>query len=276
MKNFDVFLNFDGDCRAAIEFYAGVFGAEIPTHIMTYDQNPDGAWAGNEGRILYASLPIFGCNVMFSDCPAGSNYVKGANIDLALGAPDASEIRKIFDALAEGGAVVMPLGKTFFSEFFGTVTDKFGVTWQLYQDAKKGFDVFLNFDGDCRAALDFYAGVFGLEIPTDIMLYEQGPECEFGKENNGRILHASLPLFGCNAMFSDCPAGSNYVKGTNIALTLGASSADEIKNIFAALENGGKIAMPLGKTFFSELYGMLIDKFGITWQLTLSQEASAF
>jgi len=129
---FDVFLNFDGDCRAALEFYVDVFKLEHPDHIMTYDQMPGGDFGtGNEGRILYANLPIFGCNVMFSDCPAGSPFVKGTNIALTLGTPDAGEIQRIFNALAEGGQVAMPLGQTFFSELYGMVTDKFGITWQL-------------------------------------------------------------------------------------------------------------------------------------------------
>jgi len=136
---FDVFLNFDGDCRAALEFYAKVFGLAAPDHIMTYDQNPGDAFGeGNEGRILYATLPIFGCNVMFSDCPAGSHYVKGTNIALTLGTSDAETIKQIFNSLAETGDVAMPLEKTFFSELYGMVTDKFGITWQLSQTAFEG------------------------------------------------------------------------------------------------------------------------------------------
>jgi len=132
------------------------------------------------------------------------------------------------------------------------------------------FDVFLNFDGDCREALAFYAGVFDLAVPEQIMTYDQTPGGGFGPGNEGRILYASLPIFGCNVMFSDCPAGSEYVKGTNIALTLGTSDGGEITRIFNALAEGGEIAMPLGKTFFSELYGMVTDKFEITWQLSLT------
>jgi len=130
--SFDVFLNFDGDCRNALTFYTEVFNLETPTNIMTYDNNPQGSFGeGNEGRILYASLPIFGSNVMFSDCPAGSYYVKGTNIALTLGTQDEAEIARIFNAFAESGTVLMPLAKTFFSEFYGMVTDKFGITWQL-------------------------------------------------------------------------------------------------------------------------------------------------
>lgn len=132
------------------------------------------------------------------------------------------------------------------------------------------FDVFINFNGDCRDALEFYAEVFGLETPTHIMTYGQNPGGAVAEADIDRILYASLPIFGCNVMFSDCPSGSEFVKGTNIALTLGTTDADEIKRIYAALMDGGEVAMPLGKTFFSELYGMVTDKFGITWQISLT------
>jgi PhnB protein len=132
------------------------------------------------------------------------------------------------------------------------------------------FDVFLNFDGDCRAALEFYAEVFGQEVPTHIMTYGQAPGFSGPDADKDRIIYTSLPIFGMNVMFSDCPSGSEYVKGTNIALTLGTTDADEIKRLYAALSDGGEVAMPLGKTFFSELYGMVTDKFSITWQLSLT------
>lgn len=137
-------------------------------------------------------------------------------------------------------------------------------------DKKMSFDVFINFDGNCRAALEFYAGVFNLEMPAHIMTYGQNPAGGFAEADKNRILYTTLPIFGCNVMFSDCRSGSGFVKGTNIALTLGTHDADEIRRIYAALSDGGHMAMPLGKTFFSELYGMVTDKFGITWQLSLT------
>ena len=130
--SFDVFINFDGNCREALNFYTGVFCLEMPTHIMTYGENPHGdADNTNADRILYASLPIFGSNVMFSDCPENSGFVRGTNIALTLGTSDEAEITRLCNAFAYGGSVQMPLGKTFFSELYGMVTDKFGITWQI-------------------------------------------------------------------------------------------------------------------------------------------------
>jgi len=131
----DVFINFDGDCREALGFYTKVFCLDMPTNIMTYGDNPHGNAWGDGSRILYASLPIFGGNVMFSDCPEGSDYVKGTNIALTLGISDEAEITRLYNALVDGGVALMPLGKTFFSELYGMVTDRFGITWQISKSA---------------------------------------------------------------------------------------------------------------------------------------------
>jgi PhnB protein len=127
----DVFLSFNGECRSALDFYAGVFGSR-PGDVMTYGQNPEGGAAeADKDRVLYAYLPVFGANVMFSDCPSDYDCVCGSNISLTLGTDDESEIKRVFGALADGGTVQMPLGSTFWSGLFGMVTDKFGITWQL-------------------------------------------------------------------------------------------------------------------------------------------------
>lgn len=132
------------------------------------------------------------------------------------------------------------------------------------------FDVFLNFDGDCRAALTFYADVFQVDMPASLMTYGQAPGFAGPDADRERIIYASLPVFGSNVMFSDCPSGTDYVKGTNIALTLGTSDEAEIRRLYAALGEGGTVELELGKTFFSELYAMVTDKFDITWQLSLT------
>ena len=145
--------------------------------------------------------------------------------------------------------------------------------------AKTSMDVFLVFDGNCREAIEFYATVFKQEMPKQIMTYGEAPEepsdpnpetdgSPLVNENRDRIIYASMPLFGQNVMFCDCPTGQEHIKGNNISLTLGLSDEAEMKRIFEALANGGEVYMPLSKTFFSELFGMVCDKFSIIWQLS--------
>jgi PhnB protein len=126
----DVFLVFNGNCQDALEFYTMIFKQEAKD-IMSYGQYPEGSSDEDKARILYAFMPLFGQNMMFCDCPSHADYVKGNNVMLTLGIGDEEEMKRIFEALAEGGDVCMPLDKTFFSELFGQVVDKFGIFWQL-------------------------------------------------------------------------------------------------------------------------------------------------
>ena len=131
------------------------------------------------------------------------------------------------------------------------------------------FDVFLNFDGDCRDALDFYAKAFRQEASPP-MTYGEAPGFDIPEEHKNRIIYADLPIFGIHLMMADCSPGAHFVRGNNISLSLGTSDADELRRLFEALSDGGEVDMPLGKTFFNELFGMVTDQFGITWQFGLA------
>ncbi|GHU63698.1 VOC family protein [Clostridia bacterium] len=134
IKTFTIFINFDGNCREALEFYTKIFQSEAQD-IMTYDQmSPDQNFSVadvDKKKIMYSSIPIFGCHVMFSDVPSDMPLTKGDNISPTLSSDDKEEIQRIFTALSEGGTVMMPLNKTFWSESFGVVQDKYGIIWQL-------------------------------------------------------------------------------------------------------------------------------------------------
>ena len=130
----ELFINFDGDCREAAEFYAKVFKSSV-NNLMTYgDAPPDPNYAVQEAdknRIMYAGVPIGGIVVMLSDVPAGSEYVCGNNISPTVSIDDKGEVTRMFTELKEGGEVYMELQTTFFSEWFGMVKDKYGVIWQV-------------------------------------------------------------------------------------------------------------------------------------------------
>ena len=102
---------------------------------MTYgDAPPDPNYPvpeGDKDRVIYAGVPIGGMVVMFSDVPEGSEFVRGNNISPTVSTDNKDELTRIFNELKEGGEVYMELQKTFFSELFGMVEDKFGVIWQL-------------------------------------------------------------------------------------------------------------------------------------------------
>ncbi len=129
------FINFDGDCREAVEFYAEVFGTEKPK-FQTYgdapqDPNipPQSIEANN--RVIYTTLKIADSIIMFADIPLGAKFIPGNNLSLSMIIEDLSLVQAYFDALKEGGIVVLPLQETFYTKHFGIVVDKYGVTWQI-------------------------------------------------------------------------------------------------------------------------------------------------
>lgn len=131
------YINFDGNCREAVEYYADVFGTEEP-RIMTFGETPaEPEITLNENTsnlVLHAKLNIKGTEVMFSDVFPGSAFNVGNNISLAVICDNIDEVKRLFNRLKEGGSVDMELQETFWSKCYGSLTDKFGVRWQLIHE----------------------------------------------------------------------------------------------------------------------------------------------
>ena len=129
------YLFFDGRAEEAAEFYRAKLGAEI-TMLMRNKDSPDKPPPGmlppnSENKVMHMALKIGDTTVLASDgnC-AGKPAFQGFSLSLTV--KDEAEAGRLFAALADGGKVQMPLGKTFFSPSFGMVTDRFGVAWMVY------------------------------------------------------------------------------------------------------------------------------------------------
>jgi PhnB protein len=130
-------------------------------------------------------------------------------------------------------------------------------------------DVYLNFNGNCREAVEFYADVFKTEKPQ-IMTFGEAPpnpNYELPEEAKDLVMHTRLNIDGSNVMFSDTFPGTPFVEGNNVTLAIVNKDIDQIKSIYEGLKEGGKVVMELQETFWSKLYGQVTDKFGIHWQL---------
>lgn len=133
----NVYINFNGNCREAVEYYAQVFGIEQPNIMSFGDTPPDPAFPLPEEAkdlVMHARLPISGSHVMFSDVFPGMPFVAGNNISLAIVSKDINEVKSLFDKLKEGGKVGMELQETFWSKCYGSVVDQFGIEWQFSYD----------------------------------------------------------------------------------------------------------------------------------------------
>ena len=132
----EMFINFNGNCREAVEFYAKVFKSTV-SNLMTYgDAPPDPGYGytmpeSDKDRVMYAGISFSNMTMMFMDNPSGSDETIGGNITPTISVDSKDEVTRLFNELKEGGEAYMELGKTFFSEWYGMVKDKFGVTWQM-------------------------------------------------------------------------------------------------------------------------------------------------
>lgn len=133
------YLMFEGRCEEALDFYRRALGAQV-TMLMRYKDNPEPA-AGDgcaEGSgpgptpemVMHAAFTVGETQLMASD-GMGSGKASFQGISLALSPADEAEAQRLFNALADGGQVQMPLAKTFFSRAFGMVADRFGVSWMV-------------------------------------------------------------------------------------------------------------------------------------------------
>ena len=131
-------------------------------------------------------------------------------------------------------------------------------------------NVYMNFNGNCREVVEFYAHVFEKEKPEIMTFGEAPPNPEYAlpEEAKDLVMHTRLDISGSNVMFSDVFPGSPFVQGNNISLAVVSKDIEEIKSVFGKLKEGGTVGMDLQETFWSKCYGSLMDKFGIDWQLS--------
>jgi PhnB protein len=125
---------------------------------------------------------------------------------------------------------------------------------------------YLFFDGRCEEAIDFYRSKLGAEVDM-LMRFKDSPEPQQhapGTEN--KIMHANLRIGGTTVLASDgrCVGQPNF---QGFALSLTPADDAEAKRLFSALSEGGQVQMPLGKTFFASSFGMLADRFGVSWMV---------
>lgn len=127
----DPYLIFDGRCEAAFKFYEQCLGGKIET-MITHGNSPiaDQVPAERHNKILHARLLVGDKVLMGSDC-ASEHYEKPQGFSVSLNIDTPAEAERIFQSLAENGAVRMPLQQTFWAARFGMLVDQFGIPWMI-------------------------------------------------------------------------------------------------------------------------------------------------
>jgi PhnB protein len=132
---------------------------------------------------------------------------------------------------------------------------------------------YLFFDGRCEEAIEFYKAKLGADV-TMLMRYKDAPSPQPGMTPPGgenKVMHAHLRIGDTDVLASDgrCEGNPSF-KGFSLSVI--ASSDDDAEKVFTALSDGGEVQMPLGKTFFSSSFGMVADRFGVSWMVYVPQQ----
>jgi PhnB protein len=127
-------------------------------------------------------------------------------------------------------------------------------------------DAYLFFDGTCADAMRFYERT--LRGKLSLMTHAESPmAAQTPPGSANRILHARLELDGHVLMASDAMVGHPYEGMKGFSLSLSYPTAADAQKVFDALVQGGKVTMPMQKTFWAEGFGMLVDRFGTPWMV---------
>ena len=129
---------------------------------------------------------------------------------------------------------------------------------------------YLSFEGRCDEAIEFYKKAIGAKVDM-LMRFKEAPDKSMVSPGNAdKVMHAALRAGDTQLLMSDgrCTGAANF---RGIALALSVPTDADAERVFGALSEGGKVNMPLTKTFFSSRFGMLADKFGVGWMVLVGQ-----
>lgn len=136
MTQINAYINFDGNCREAMNFYKECLGGELALQTVEGSPIEEQCPPGIKHLILHASLMKDTLVLMGSDMQGPEGFIKGNSIALSLSCSSEEEIKTFFAHLSNGGKITHALMQSFWGATFGVLTDKFGIRWMLNYDRK--------------------------------------------------------------------------------------------------------------------------------------------
>jgi predicted 3-demethylubiquinone-9 3-methyltransferase (glyoxalase superfamily) len=236
-------LWFDGQAKAAAELYGKVFG-----NSRILDENP-----------IVVTIELHGQKFMLLN--GGPMYRPNPSISFMVNCETGQEVDKTWEKLIEGGTPMMPLDKYPWSERYGWVQDRFGISWQLYlgkmDETGQKFSPTLMFTheqcGKAEEAIQFYTSLFPDSSVTGILKYNAADDDE-----EGLVKHAQFKLDGYVLMAMDSSFDHAFRFSEGISIAVDCETQEEIDHYWNRMTaDGGEESM----------CGWLKDKFGVSWQI---------
>jgi predicted 3-demethylubiquinone-9 3-methyltransferase (glyoxalase superfamily) len=247
----------DDQAEAAAELYLRVFPGGRVTGISRYPREGSNPSGKPPGSVLTVDFEIAGHR--FTALNGGPIFTMNPSVSFFVQCDDVQEARRIFTVLADGGRVLMPLDRYPWSELFGWVADRFGVSWQVITGRPPGSTATivpcLMFAGPqhgrAEAAITAYTGIFPDSRVDRLQRYApgQGPE--------GTIMHGRFVLAGQPMTAMDSHTSHDITFNEGLSLQVMCKDQAEVDRYWSALSEGGEPSM----------CGWLKDRFGLSWQV---------
>ena len=132
-------------------------------------------------------------------------------------------------------------------------------------------NIYLTFNRNCEEAFTFYKSVFGGEFAYLSRFSEMPSEYKVAESDKDLVMHVSFPIGDGSVLMGSDTGGEwaqGFTQGTNFSVSINTDSAEEANRLFEGLSQGGKIIMPMNKTFWDSYFGMFTDQFGIQWMVS--------
>lgn len=247
----------DDQAESAADFYARTFPGGRVAAKSHYPESADNPGGKPRGSVLTVEFELAGRR--FTALNGGPLFVLNPSISFFVRVDTPGEADRLFATLAEGGSALMPLDSYPWSERYGWVKDRFGVTWQviagrrpdggativpslMYTDAQKG---------RAEEAMRLYAGIFpgGRIVQVEHFGPGEGPE--------GTVKHGRFLLSGQEMIAMDSPVDHGFTFNEALSLEVMCRDQDEVDRYWTALAEGGEQGP----------CGWLKDRFGLSWQI---------
>lgn len=251
MQKIIPFLWFDNQAEEAVNFYTSIFkNAKIESMTRYGEAGP-----GPKGAVMTAAFQLEGQEFIALNGGPQFSFTPAISFFVTYETPQ--EIDALWEKLAPGGTVLMELAEYPFSEKFGWVMDRFGISWQLMlASQKQKITPFLMFVGEqhgkAEEAMNFYTSLFKNSSMTRIERY--GPRNE---EPEGAVMHAAFSLSGQEFMAMDSNREHSFTFTPAISFLVNCETQAEVDKLWEKLSAGGE-AGPCG---------WLKDKYGVSWQI---------
>ncbi len=252
-------LWFDTQTEEAITLYSAAFPNSRKVMIKRYPETGLPDWmTAMAGKVLTAVFELAGQTFIALDGGPKFKFTPAAS--LMINASSAEEVERLWEVLSPGGTVLMPLGAYPFSEKFGWLSDKFGLSWQIMAapPRKQKITPFLMFVGDqygrAEEAIRLYMSLFENSALEHLERYTDADE----NEQAGTVKHAVFQLNGQDFMAIDSGFAHDFNFNEAFSLSVECDTQEEVDRLWNALS-----AVPE-----AEACGWLKDKFGVSWQIT--------